>query len=369
MLRTSFWESGLVLTIKMGRLSVVIPAYNRAQVIGETLHSLLVQTLPADEIIVVDDGSTDNTAGVAARFGEPVRVIHRVHAGPAAARNTGLAASTGEFVHFFDSDDLAAPNKHAVQVEALKRTGADIAIGPWVKGRFSNKLFRSENHVLQQLGLPKVDSLVKALLTYWSFVPHSALFRRRAVEAVGGFEESLFSAEDQFFFLNCLLADARLVHTPGTLEFYRVGEVGKITENDDWSGLRIREWARFLMKARGACNQRNIEPLNWFGYRRRLWEAEQDLSCTNKKEEVLLSKLRILLKGRTPKLFYRWHRAIGRWRGGLQQRASGGRAHPFFQIGKITQQQIDLLAQLGYQYQAPVPLPWWPSRAMSSCAG
>ena len=67
------------------------------------------------------------------------KILHQANAGPGAARNRGLAESTGEFVHFFDSDDIAAPNKHEVQLEALLRTGADIAYGPWVKGRFASK--------------------------------------------------------------------------------------------------------------------------------------------------------------------------------------------------------------------------------------
>jgi glycosyltransferase involved in cell wall biosynthesis len=142
-------------------ISIIIPAYNRAGLIGETLRSLLNQTVPAKEIIVVDDGSTDGTAEAVERefsvfreqfsashkpssvFSVPsvvnpsLRVIRQQNAGPGAARNRGLAEATGEFIHFFDSDDIASPNKHEVQLHALLETGADIAYGPWVKGRFA----------------------------------------------------------------------------------------------------------------------------------------------------------------------------------------------------------------------------------------
>ena len=149
----------------MSNISVIIPAYNRAGLIGETLQSLLNQTLPAREIIVVDDGSTDDTARVVERIAEELevrrleiddkqgagssdqgaldsrhspldsqpaakprlRVIRQQNAGPGVARNRGLAEATGEFIHFFDSDDVAAPNKHEVQLRALIETGADIA--------------------------------------------------------------------------------------------------------------------------------------------------------------------------------------------------------------------------------------------------
>ena len=91
----------------MSGISVIIPAYNHEELLPQTLESLLRQTFPAEEIIVVDDGSTDRTADVAESFGEPIRVIRQENSGPAAARNRGFHESQGEFIHFFDSDDLA----------------------------------------------------------------------------------------------------------------------------------------------------------------------------------------------------------------------------------------------------------------------
>lgn len=351
-------------------LSVIIPAYNRAQLISETLRSLLMQTKPADEIIVVDDGSTDNTIAVSESFGAPVRVIRQTNRGPSAARNAGIRASHGEFIHFFDSDDLAACNKHAVQLAALKASGADIAIGPWVQGWFSQSRFSASNHVLQQRGLPTGNDLVKELLSTWSFVPHSALFRRSIVEKVGGFPEDLFCAEDQFLFLACLLAGARVVHTPETIEFYRLGDSGKITENSDWAMRRMREWGRFLIKARRASLKHGIEPLRWFGYRYRLWEAQQDLNKAEQPDVEWKTTLRDLAPTGTAAAMCRYGRYIGRWRGGLQQRMTGGRAASSFRMGPITPNQISLLHKLGYAYEAPQQLPWLPQRRKSErCAG
>lgn len=343
-------------------ISVIIPAYNRAGLIGETLQSLLNQTVPATEIIVVDDGSTDDTARVVERIAEELevrrseiddkqgagsseqgsldsrhspldsqpaakprlRVIRQANAGPGAARNRGVAEATGEFIHFFDSDDIAAPNKHEVQLRALLETGADIAYGPWVKGRFVNlttedtenteeeavlslgkpsgaafsnpstselardsestsltrcmtalaldprrstldsgpRNFVPEGPVLQARGLPKGD-LVQALLTNWSIVPHACLFRRSILEKAGGFPEDIWVGEDQLLFLRCLLAGAKVVHTPGTMVYYRVGDdPGKLTATGAAQKRHVRDWGRFLLSAKKEIEDRRSAQLS-----------------------------------------------------------------------------------------------------------
>ena len=342
----------------VSEISVIIPAYNRASLIGETLRSLLNQTVPAKEIIVVDDGSTDGTVEQTLeafedwkletgnlkndgrdQFSEnskyniqnpTLKILRQANAGPGAARNRGLAEATGEFIHFFDSDDIAAPNKHEVQLQALLETGADIAYGPWCKGRFlpleklkhgkadrlkedlttkihentrkgekqggtqgtcagaafsnpsTSELVRDcenispscfasgpaealdprrstldagpwnfvpEGPVLQARGLPKGD-LVRALLTNWSVVSHACLFRRSILEKAGGFPEDIWVGEDQLLFLRCLLAGAKVVHTPETMVFYRLGnDPGKLTATGAAQKRHARDWGRFLLKA------------------------------------------------------------------------------------------------------------------------
>jgi glycosyltransferase involved in cell wall biosynthesis len=333
----------------MSTISVIIPAFNRAALIAETLRSLLDQTFPATEIIVVDDGSTDGTAEVAARFGLPVKVIRRSNGGPAAARNTGFKISNGEFIHFFDSDDLAAPNKHEVQLKALEATGADIAYGPWVKGRFDGAQFSPSNQVYQQNGLPRKKRLVEALLTSWSVVPHAALFRRSIVVRAGGFPEDLFGTEDQQMFLSCLLAGAQVVHTPGTIEFYREGDTGKITESITGEVRRIREWGNFLVKARAACLKKNMDPARWFGFRQRAWEAHDDLRRIGEADQSLQKELRQIFSDQTPTCCYHWHRRWKRWRGGLQARLTGRRAASVFKMGPLKSFQIEQLERLGYR--------------------
>ena len=87
-------------------ISCIVPAYNGERYLGQTIDSILGQTYRPIEVIVVDDGSTDRTADVAAGYGAPVRLISQPNAGPAAARNTGIEAARGVFLAFLDSDDL-----------------------------------------------------------------------------------------------------------------------------------------------------------------------------------------------------------------------------------------------------------------------
>jgi glycosyltransferase involved in cell wall biosynthesis len=318
----------------MARISVIIPAFNRVLLLQHTLRSLVSQTWPAFEIIVVDDGSTDGTAEMAEKFGHPVRVIRQHNQGPAAARNRGFYESSGDYIHFFDSDDIALANKHEVQLQALEKSGADIAYGPWVKGHFSDSGFHPKDLILQQRGLPS-GNLIKALLTDWSIVPHACLFRRTIVEKVDGFPENLFIAEDQLMFLRCLLAGAKVIHSPDTLELYRADNTCKISNSTTGSARRAGEWAKFLVEAANQCHLSGINPSAWSGFRRRAWEAKNDLTAHRMDLPELSNQLQSIAKRHLPDLIYNIQSEFQRKRSGLRFRMGRGRAHPCFQAGSM----------------------------------
>lgn len=350
---------------KAPSISVIVPAYNRAHLIGHTLQSLLNQTLPADEIIVVDDGSTDSTAEAAeSEFSAFSRqflgkgklpelmVIKQKNAGPGAARNRGFAESKGEFIHFFDSDDIAAPNKHEVQVRALNQTGADIAYGPWVKGHIRERgvgsgehgakkySFEPEGHVIQQKGLPKGE-LIKELLTRWSIVPQAAMFRRTIIAKSDGFPDDMFVAEDQLLFLRCLLSGARVVHTPETITYYRLGDASKLTESAAGHRQRVTDWLLFLQRATEECRHQGIEPRRWCGFRRRLWAAEN-----NAKPFLEFAPAHATASAKTKmsleSFFYPALARIERWWGGVKIRLMGNRSNRSFRCARITVAQARL---------------------------
>ncbi|MFZ9011987.1 MAG: glycosyltransferase family 2 protein, partial [Anaerohalosphaeraceae bacterium] len=103
------------------KISVVIPAYNAEKHIGRAIDSVLAQTRPADEVIVIDDGSSDATAEVVRSYGDKIMFIHQENAGASVARNTGIKAATSDWIAFLDADDEWLPNKLQLQVSQLKR--------------------------------------------------------------------------------------------------------------------------------------------------------------------------------------------------------------------------------------------------------
>jgi len=116
--------------MKRAPVSVVVPVYNGERYLGDAIRSLLEQTLPAAEIIVVDDGSTDSSAEVAASFGHEVKLIRQDNLGVAAARNRGGEAAREPYVAWLDQDDLATPNRLARQVAAFDASPApDVVFG------------------------------------------------------------------------------------------------------------------------------------------------------------------------------------------------------------------------------------------------
>jgi glycosyltransferase involved in cell wall biosynthesis len=179
------------------RLSVIIPTFNRADFLREALESVLGQDylegVPASgfELLVVDDGSTDETAGVAADFAPGIRYHRMEHAGVSAARNRGLALTKGELVAFLDSDDLWLPGKLSAQIafldsrpDAVMCCTGEIWIRNGVRVNPREKHAKSSGWVFDRF-------LPLCLLSL-----SSALFRRRLFREIGTFDEDLPACED-----------------------------------------------------------------------------------------------------------------------------------------------------------------------------
>ena len=111
-----------------GRVSVIIPTFNYGRFIGRCIESVLDQNVPDLEIIVVDDGSTDNTRHVVEQFKNRLHYIFQENAGPSAARNTGIVNCTGEWLLFLDADDLLGPGCDFLSSSVPARESSDVSI-------------------------------------------------------------------------------------------------------------------------------------------------------------------------------------------------------------------------------------------------
>jgi glycosyltransferase involved in cell wall biosynthesis len=167
------------------KISVVIPAYNAVAFLPRCLQSVFAQTLPHEEVIVVDDGSTDNTAKLATELG--ARVISRINGGLSAARNTGIQNAQCEWIALLDADDLWAPDKLERQAACIRPDTVLIYTGI--------RIF-DDNGVCEER--PAVDaSTARKMLRYRNpITPSTVLVRRDAVAKDGGFREDIRACED-----------------------------------------------------------------------------------------------------------------------------------------------------------------------------
>ena len=169
----------------MNAIDVVVPAFNAARYLDEALVSVLSQDHAANRIIVIDDGSTDGTADVAAKFGAPVEITRRDNGGAGAARNTGIVRSTAAFVAFLDADDRWIARKLTLQIAALNADPAiDLALC-LVRAFASPELPEAERAALE----------TRHPGPFEGWFPGAMLIRRASFDRVGPFAEDLGVAE------------------------------------------------------------------------------------------------------------------------------------------------------------------------------
>jgi GT2 family glycosyltransferase len=243
-----------------GLVSVVIPTYNRAGNIARAVQSALAQTYPKLEVVVADDGSTDDTAAVVRTLGSRVTYVRQANAGVSAARNFGMLHARGEFIAFLDSDDAWETWKIAAQMEALRRhpdagvVWTDMAAineeDQIVAPRYIRRMYSAYQDVDIAETLRKVDMLAglqqptpaefgwagvykgdvsSAILLGNLIHTSTVLFRRSWCQRTGGFDESYERAgEDYEFYIRLTSAGpAVFIDAPSTL--YRVGVADQLT--------------------------------------------------------------------------------------------------------------------------------------------
>jgi glycosyltransferase involved in cell wall biosynthesis len=198
-------------------VTVVIPSFNCARFIREAVDSALAQTVPPMEVIVIDDGSTDNTPEVMAVYApDPrVRYIRQKNAGQSTARNNGIRAAQGEFIALLDADDRWKPDKLEKQLDKF----SDDSIGVVFSGSqvFDEHGIRSENRANES----SCADMLQSLITTTVFFPSSVVLRKRCFDTCGLFDESLKKVEDREMWIR-LAKRYRFSCIPDCLVDYRL---------------------------------------------------------------------------------------------------------------------------------------------------
>lgn len=219
----------------MPAASVIIPCYNSAKYLGEAIESVLTQSWPDFEIIIIDDGSTDNTAYVSQSFCDPrVHYIYQENKGLSAARNTGIRHSSGKYIAFLDADDVFLPHKLEVQLAYLEKH-PEVGL---VAGGYSR--IDTEGRVLYEVKPAPGTVFPEDLLVRSSFPIHAALVRQTWVERVGCFDETLPAAEDWDFFCRLALLGCPMHWMDNTVCAYRFVPRAMSTDPERQTNAQLR---------------------------------------------------------------------------------------------------------------------------------
>jgi glycosyltransferase involved in cell wall biosynthesis len=209
-------------------VSVIIPAHNDAAFLPDAVRSAESQTYSDLEVIIVDDGSGDETPQVAASLeNRRVKLIRQEHRGAAAARNRGYAEAQGGLIQFLDADDLLHPEKVRLQVEALKEHPSRVAVGRTF--RFTREPLPEDAVSVDDWCLQTTGDPEEFLIRMWGgrgknvgmVQPNAWLTPRRVIDVAGPWDESLNLDDDGEFFTRVLLNSDGIVYCPGSYNFYR----------------------------------------------------------------------------------------------------------------------------------------------------
>ena len=200
-------------------VSVIVPCYNAVRTIGETIDSALAQVGAKVELIAVDDGSSDGSASVLRGYGDRITAVFGPNRGASAARNTGAARASGDWLVFLDSDDLLVSGTLAQRLATAERKGATVVICDWEDfddGREDcSRPRRIDVEALMR------DPQTAIARNVWA-PPAAVLYSREIVDRIGGFREDLSVIQDARYLFDAAYRGAVFAHDPHAGARYRV---------------------------------------------------------------------------------------------------------------------------------------------------
>lgn len=213
---------------------MIIPTYNSERFLGAAIQSVLAQTYQNFEILIVDDGSTDQTYELVTKYKDPrIKYIYQANRGLPAARNRGLQSAGGDYLVFLDSDDALLPQKLAIQVDFLvKNPTVSVICGGF-------EYINSDCEVIKNLCNSFLSSATRELNIndiFWYGMNgpiHSAMLKSHAVDVIGGFDETLHAWEDMEFWFRLGLTGCKIMKNDEPVCQYRIHGENMTSRVDD----------------------------------------------------------------------------------------------------------------------------------------
>lgn len=205
------------------RVSCVIPVFNAAPVVRQAIESVLSQDCTEIQVVVVDDGSTDRSLEVVREFGGSVQVLAGPNRGVSAARNRGIAETSGEWIIFLDSDDLLLPGTLRMRLDVAEATCANVVVCDWQDlidspdGAIGGSVKSVDMSALE------ADPEIACATNVWATTA-ALMYRRSLVERIGGFRADLPIIQDARFLFDAACCGARFAHSAHAGARYHVNE-------------------------------------------------------------------------------------------------------------------------------------------------
>ena len=261
-------------------VSVVIPCYNAKRWLKEAINSCLTQKYQPIEVIVIDDGSTDGSLNIIKSYGSKIIYEAGPNRGGNHARNRGFELSKGDYVQFLDADDYLLPQKIKKQIRFLEANDLDVVYGNW-RHQYHHENGKVELDDIKVSG--NQSDILESLLADWWVSPACLLFRRSAIEASGGWDETLRAGQDRDFFLSVAMSGAKIGYQPECDSIYR--RYGDVTVSSSSQTRYLKSHIKILEKYEARLNReqmlsstyKNALAQSYFKIARRFLDVEPTL--------------------------------------------------------------------------------------------
>jgi glycosyltransferase involved in cell wall biosynthesis len=231
-------------------VSVIIPVFNGEKFIAEAIESVLGQSIKPSEVIVVNDGSTDETEGILKKFGESIQYINQANAGSASARNKGLQIAQSNVIGFLDADDIWVKDKLEKQLNLFRKNPQyEMVIG-----------------LLCRIPYSKTDEVLNQKKVKGEYVLQlgSVLIQKRVFDQIGNFDESMLQGEDVDLFLRILEAGIKVWGHPDVVQYYRRHD-RNLTLNEKQKNFYLLKAYKKSLDRRRKSGNKDIEDLPRLG--------------------------------------------------------------------------------------------------------